>query len=260
MTRKFDPSVLFERYKPDPAFKSDKAELDAVQAGTKAMMAISFPLPYIAAGGEEFVGLVRGALDRGLAVTICNEALPTSRSQPFPCVYVLPLDQTWRISALNAMHETMLVDGPWTLAADAQHSLLLGYTPEQREVWLADVRHRQAAYGCKTVYTLLTEEQRASAVALGKRCLGAASELEGMNLFFHRTHELLKPDAGKLVPKDLTLARVGLDWKVVEPLFGSWEKLKPQRLVTGTITGKLGRQVTEALRTNVEFLTAGGWS
>lgn len=251
--RAFDPAILFERWRPDPAlaaYANDKEELDAVQAGKKAMLLAGFPVDYIAEGGRDFVALLRAAFRRGLAVTLY------SRGEE-PDVYVLPLDQTWRISALNALHETAFVEGRWTLAAEAQVSLLLGYDEAQRDAWLASVRQRQPAYGCLTMYTLLTRAQRARVAAFGHRCFGVATEVEGLELFFHRQHESLKRTAARLVPKGLTLARVGLDWRAAEPIFGSLRRARG--LIRTVLTKRTARTLTRSLRSNVQLLTSAGW-
>lgn len=263
MIRKFDPAVLFERWKSDPrlvAYKTQKAVLDAVAARKKAVLLTGFPISYIAEGGAEFIDLLHEAFDRGLAVTLYNRPIPFPRDRQEPNVYVLPLDQTWRISALNVLRDAAFVDGAWTMAAEAQESQLLGYTSEQRERWLAAFRHRQAAYGCQTMYTLLTDEQRTTVMSLGKRALGPSSELIGRVFFFHRDREALKKNAVKLVPKGLTLARVGFDWRAAERLFGSWKKMKRRGLVKATVTKDFAQVAAESFQSNVQLLSSTGWS
>ncbi len=263
MSRTFNSAILFERWKSDPklvAYKSETAMLDAVQTGKKALLYTGFPISSIADGGEGFIWLLQAAFARGLAVTLFHRAngLPPERIEPN--IYVLPLDQTWRISAVNALWETALVDGPWTDAAERQLSLLLGYTPKQRASWTAAFKHRQAAYGCLTMYTLLSAAQRETVEAVGKRCFGPASALAGMTFFFHRTREVLKKTAAKLVPKGQTLARVGFAWKASDELFGPPKQLKGRGLVKAAISKQFARTATQSLRSNVQFLTSAGWT
>jgi hypothetical protein len=92
----------------------------------------------------------------------------------------------------------------------------------------------------------------------GKRCLGPASAIAGMKLFFHRTAYQTKKPAVRLVPKGLTLARVGLSWKVSRKLFGHLRDW-PRSLVTVKISRRLAVAVNAGLRSNVQFLTTRGW-
>lgn len=263
MVRKFDPSVLFEQQKPDPrleAYKTQSAVLDAVADGRKAVLHTSFPISHIVEGDDEFVDLLHAAFQRGLAVTLYNRSatlLPPHRREPD--VYVLPLDQTWRISALNVLKEAALMEGRWTIAAEAQESQLLGYTAEQLKLWLVNIRQRQAAYGCKTVFTLLTEEQRHATMSLGMRALGPSDDLIGRIFFFHKDREALKKNAVKLVPQGLTLARVGLEWKATKNLFGSLNDMKRRGLVKATVTKDSALDVAESLCSNVQLLSSRGW-
>jgi hypothetical protein len=262
MPRPFDPSVLFERWKQDPTlvpFRTEAAALDAVARRAKGIYQTGVAIGDVAAGSTELVQLLRAAFERGLAVTFVHRpiaALPWD--QQVPDVYVLPLDQTWRISAINALWETAAAEG-WSFAAEAQHSALLGYTPAQRARWLAHVRARQVGYGCLTVYTLLSPAQRATTQGLGKRALGSVRELVGRELFFHRERELLRTDAFARVPRGQTLARVGIDWKLAARLFGAAELRMPRGLARATVTRGLAQRVADGLATHVQLLTRRGW-
>lgn len=111
----------------------------------------------------------------------------------------------------------------------------------------------------KTLYTLLTDEQRTIVVSLGKRALGTSNELIGRTLFFHNTRDALKKTAVKLVPKGLTLARVGVTWKTTERLFGSWKTMK-RGFVKAAITKASAQDVADSFRSNVQLLTPKGWA
>lgn len=94
-------------------------------------------------------------------------------------------------------------------AAEAQASLLFGYTTKQRAAWLAWFRNYQAAYGCNTIYTLLTESQRKLVTSVGRRCFGPASAVDGMTFFFSLQRETTKKNAARMIPKGSVLARAG---------------------------------------------------
>ncbi|MCX5746347.1 MAG: hypothetical protein NT062_28045 [Proteobacteria bacterium] len=235
-------ATLFSPRRPDPKlrpYRDEVAALDAVAAGKKAMLFTSYT------PGARFTALVRAATARGLAVTLHD---PDGSE---PNVYVLPLDQTWRIAALDALRETALVDGNWTLASEALESLLLGYTAAQRARWIEAFRARQAAFSCQTVYALLTREQRDAVTALGHRCFGSPV---GLTLFFHTGEYDVRADAAKRIPKGHTLARVGFDWDVVDALFAD-----KSGIATATITPRTAARAAAAIRSNVQLLTGARW-
>ena len=121
------------------------------------------------------------------------------------------------------------------------------------------MRHERPVQGCNTIYTLMTDEQRDLVVSLGSRCFGPPSAVDGPKFFFRRDYSAMKKDAFRLVPKEYTLARVGLEWKTSEAQFGPWKTLKPHGVVTAVASKKLARRLNASLRSNVEFLTRSGW-
>ena len=257
MPRSFDPSALFVRWKRDPAlvpYKTEAVALDAVARGEKALWQTGFSIAELAGGGAAFTRLLRAAFDRGLAVTFVHRPIASLPwNDQVPEVYVLPLDQTWRISAIDALWQTSA--GAWSEAAEAQQSQLLGYTAAQCEAWLASMRHQQAGFGCLTAYMLLDDHHRRTAVSLGKRALAPASELVGRELFSSR--DLLRPDAFERVPPARTLARVGLAWELDQQLF---VERKPRSVRRCAITPRLAQRVAEGIRTGVQFLSSRGWT
>ncbi|MGE5182917.1 MAG: hypothetical protein ACM31C_12675 [Acidobacteriota bacterium] len=263
MRRKFDAATLFEKHRHDPKlvpYKTLKSVLDAVRSKKKALYFTGFPISCFGSGDPDFGELVHMAVERDLAVLIHNHrnSFPLERQEPD--VFVLPLDQAWRVSALAALNETAFEgERRWSAAAEAQRSHLLGYTAKQRADWLASHRERRPVSGCNTIYTLLTKDQRQTVLDVGKRCFGSADSLDGMHFFFHRQHEYVKRNAASLVPKGLTLARVGLAWKVTWTLFGHFKEWKPRGLVSATISKKLAPTVTAGFESNVQFLTRRGW-
>lgn len=243
VARKLDPATLFERYRA-PASRGERAELDAVAARGKALMVTGV------GDADDLARLQREAFARGLAVVLTESAAG-------PDAFVLHLDQAWRLPALAALREAAFEgDGAWSLAAEAQASLLLGYTAVERAAWLADRRQRSAGYNCLTVYALLDDAARERAAAVGSRCFGAAQDIAGTRLFFHPGRELVRRDAFARVPGGLVLARAGLAWPAADELFGprrSWG--------TGLVEAAIPEGFDQrALRTPVELLTRKGWA
>jgi len=157
--------------------------------------------------------LFERSVDRGLACVLDPDpdSSPTlPRHLEHIRIFILHHDQMWRVPAFHALWTDLFKHGGWSDAAENQCSLLLGYTPRQRVAWMAEQRWRWAAWGCSTLYTLLDAHQKARVLALGHRCLGSPTEVEGLILFMHGRHHDLQRRAAALVPKGLTLARVGL--------------------------------------------------
>ena len=261
MSRKFNPASLFEAWKPDPRlapYPTLRSNLDAVQHGKKGMSSFGFPVGSMIAGDREYVALLREAYARNLVVVLHNRAipgLPFERQEPH--VFIARAEELWRIPAYLTLWDTAFVDGAWSNASEALHSTLLGYTKEQRSYWLARRRRDDAAYTCRTVYSLLTDRQRRAVVSVGKRCFGPAEATQGLALFFPVGDVQLKRNARRLLPRGVTLARAGLAWEASDALFG-----RPRRtrgVVAATVPPKLAQSTNAALRSNVEFLTRSGW-
>ena len=225
----FDPGVLFEttaRYRP--TYSSDEAELDAVRSRRKAMSMFAWSREDLKT--RDFEWLTDQAFERDLTVIL----------DPDHC-FVLHPDQAWRVSALHALWQAAREHGRWTDTAESQMGALLGYSAAQRKRWLADHRWRQPAWGCSTVYALVTSRSRAIT--------------EGMTLFAHARGHVMKRDAARLAPAGVAIARVGL-----EPRFAA-KVLRTRRkhVVSGTVTTRLGRMIDAALRSGVELLGSTGW-
>jgi hypothetical protein len=240
---KFDPSTLFEPWKPGRAkhaYRSPAAELDAVASGAKGMSKFSFPREVLTSRDAEYVEILTLALARDLVVALRRV---NDRSVQ---VYVARAEELWRVPAHHALWETALTGGAWSDAAEMQESFLLGYSAAQRTAWLAEKRDESAAWGAPTVYALLTAAQRKAIEALGKRCF-AAEKLQLM----HPTGSNLRRNARTLVPAGFTLARVALGREMFDALFGKRQRVDvPVEKIAET---------NAALRSNVQFLDRGGW-
>jgi hypothetical protein len=243
---KFQLASLFERWTPSAelvAYPSVEASLDAVRAGKKGMSRFTFP-----AGGPEHRKLLRLAFARDLVVVLENHDV----------VFVVRPAELWRVPAFMTLWNTALVDGTWSNAAENQMSSLLGYTAKQRERWLERHRQWQAAWGCATVYALLGATQRAAVATLGDRTFGPVDELAGVTLFVC-PNGVLKTTALRLVPKGTTLARVGLDWKMFEKLFGT----KPSHglaVRSATLSKRQVIATNAALKSKLQFFDRRGWT
>ena len=259
--RAFELSRLFEA-RPDgdgrrsAPYRTLAAELDAVRSRRKAMSMFPLARPGDDAGDDAHLReLMNAATARGLAVMVYpDELFGLPRGV---CAFVLPLDQAWRVPALLALWQAALEGGPWSDAAERQTSLLLGYGGRERRAWIARTRHRVAAWGARTVYTLLDRAGRRRIDELGRRCFGAAAAIEGMAFFAHERGHALKAHATRLAPAGLAIARAGLDGAAYEALLGA---ARPVRgVVSATADRRSAAAIAAGLRSNVELLGARGW-
>ena len=237
-------------------YRTLAAELEAVRSRRKAMSMFPFARP-----GDDAVddaalrALVNAASARGLAVIVYpDELFGLPRGI---CAFVLPLDQAWRVPALRALWQTALEGGAWSDAAERQTSALLGYGARERRAWMARARHRVAAWGARTIYTLLDRAGRRRVDELGRRCLGPAAAIEGMTWFAHARGHAPKVHAARLAPAGLAIARVGLEGAAYEALLGG---ARPVRgVVSATADRRSAAAIAAGLRSNVELLGARGW-
>src|SRR5690606_20618948 len=113
MRGKFHPKILFGPFawpkNMDP-YASDIDVLDAVRDRKKALLFTAFGFSSIKDDNEGLAALLEAAFDRGLSVVIDNHnwaGLPKQRWEPN--LYVLHLDQAWRVPALKALRDTAFV-------------------------------------------------------------------------------------------------------------------------------------------------------
>ncbi|MCB9560703.1 MAG: hypothetical protein H6709_20510 [Kofleriaceae bacterium] len=258
LTALFEPTAAAPRAAAIP-YRSLDAELDAVRRRAKPIAWFASSRDDLADGGD-VAALIGPALDRGLAAIVH----PDDASGAVPGydgvgVAVLHLDQAWRVQALRALWATALAHGGWTDAAEDQLGALLGYTPAQRAAWLADVRHRQAAWGCTTIYTLLTATQRARVRGLGQRCLGTPADLDGLAVFVHGRGHALRADAHRRIAPGLTIARVGVSRAAAAAIFGPPPARRPRGVVSANVTAEVAATLNAELRSDVQLLGARGW-
>jgi hypothetical protein len=243
--RPFDPARLFAPYR-EPRARSRGSVFDDLVAGRRAVLRSSANIRDIEAGAPYFTELVDAAMDRNLAVVV-----RPARGAPrgVVTVYVLKLDQVWRVPALETLRATAFVDGRWSDAAEQQEQLLFGLSAKERALSLAEERERKAAWTCCTVYTLLSQAERRVVVGFGKRCF--APEVQGMAVFIEGS-QVLKRNALALVPKGFTLARAGLAWTCAWQLFPRGTTELQARVPAGV-------DLNANLVSSVQFLTRTGW-
>ncbi|HWO22161.1 MAG TPA: hypothetical protein VNO30_25535 [Kofleriaceae bacterium] len=258
LPRLFEARLDEDRREAAP-YRTLAAELDAVRARKKAIAMFPLARPGDVPADDAFLrGLVRAAAARGLGVLVDpGEHARLPREARGVTAYALPIDQLWRVPAIAALWTAALEDGRWSDAAERQLGALLGYSARERRIWIAQLRHRIAAWGARTVYALLDRQRRALVEALGRRCLGPAPALEGLPLFVHARGHALRRDAARLAPRGLAIARVALDEPAYARLFGG--RRAARGVIAATAGARTAAAIAAGLRSNVELLTAAGW-
>lgn len=267
-------AALFEA-RPDAGrgaapYRTALDELDAVAAGRKPIAMFPLARPGDEPADDAFLRrLARAAAARGLGVLIePDDGAGGAAGVPgLPpgvrgvTAYALGAGEAWRVPAIAALWKTALEDGPWSDAAERQLSYLLGYGERERRRWIARLRWQIAAWGARTVYVLLDGGARARVEGLGRRCLGAAPELEGLRFFAHARGHALRRDAARRAPPGLAIARVGLAEAAYARLFGDGGgRGRGARGVRSAVAdARAAAAVAAGVRSNVELLTAAGW-
>ncbi|MEO8705462.1 MAG: hypothetical protein ABI867_35855 [Kofleriaceae bacterium] len=247
MTRRFDPATLFTTGRAPRM--SERAELTAVATRRKALSYDATPLPLVA---PRLPALLRVAATSDLAVVVtANTQVPGIIN-----LQLLPLEQSWRILAINTLDETRFLGGDQS-GGERQQSTLFGYSKEQQRSYSEHRQRRSVANGCAAMYVLCDAACRRSVESVGRRCLGPLTE--GMTVFRHPWRPYVKQTARALVPKGLVLGRFGLDWDVMARLFASLPPQRAPQLDRAVITKAQARELAEGMRTNVQFLTRRGW-
>lgn len=248
-------SGLFEEEAPDVV---ETNELERIRSGEKPIAVYSFPRDAVLAAVPEYEGLSSRALDAGLMVVVAEDPLNTSSTHPANsnlCVFVLREDQFWRIQPYLICRST-LAHYPWSDAAEANHSLLLGYTQEQTSAWIAKQRHKRLGWVGKTMYLLMSSQHLQEMESLGRRCF--PSRCGDPIVAVRPPFGVLKRDAHENIPNDLVLGRVAVRGDVFKSLFPR-TSIKSE-LQTAYISDDNVRQINAAIESRIEVYTKSGWA
>ncbi len=261
----FNFARLFERApyskRKRVLYPNMKAHLDGMRSGKKAGLSLfGFPVSYMTERGPDYLELLKLAFERELVVVLHNNSIknvPLERQ--CPNVFVARPEELWRLPAWIALWDTAMFGGTWTDGAEAQASLLLGYTRSERAAWIERMRELRAAYTGLTTYALLSPEQTRRVRSLGQRCFGDADDLSAITLRFKRNDYGLRPNAYRLIPRDLTLARVALVGATFRKLFGDYKTWKRREVIDARVPERLAAEFNRALTSRVHLLTPKGW-
>lgn len=249
--KRFDPRSLFERGRvrrpieghPYPTYL---AELDGAKSGRK-------PMSYGSMWVEELAtrGFATAVFRRSLAISLQGTHHRPGRPRVVN-VFVARPAELWRVPAKLLEWRQPIVDYP-DGSDDAYGSRLFGHTAAQTRRWQAHVRQHDGF----CVYAVLTRDQRRRVAALGQRCFGTVTELQGLTLLY--TSHSLRLDAYECVPAGQVLSRVHMNADLVRDLLGGVEYSKRERFLTVQPSRAQARAIANHQHANVELLTARGW-
>nr|HEX4314497.1 hypothetical protein [Kofleriaceae bacterium] len=245
MPRAFDLAKLLDNRpiwhgQPTP-YRTWPAELAAIAARRKGCAYFTWGADYVTT--REFRELVAEVRAHGLALVVD----PDTRGSGYR-VFVCHATESWRVPAMRALDEAMR-DYGWSEAVEAARSAIIGYTTAQIRDWMAWIRRYDLGLGL-TVYTVFDRARERASRRLGRRCLGDPASLVGTSLLVG--HSPLKARAHARVPRGHRLARFALDSRWASDLFG--------RRPSITVTPAIAARINDAIRSDIQFLTARGWT
>jgi hypothetical protein len=223
-------------------------ELDAVQSRRKAMSVFG---TYAGRMPEFEDEILEQAFVRGLSVFL----VPAAPDRRVISIFVLYPENAWRVLAHAALYEALEQGDGWSRTVEALQSSLFGYTKAQRADWLRMLDRDRPSEGM--VHALLSRAQRRIVTRLGMRSFGPPEVVAELEIFAHPTHSRLKADAYRRVPRGTTLARVAIRGDLHGELF---YRRDPRRVGVHKLTIAQAERFNGAQRTNIQFLTARGWS
>ena len=260
LPNKTDLARFFADEEPVRRYESAVAEISAVQSGQKGISMFSFPKSAIDNNEAAYREVAQATLERGLALTL---RLDPFSSPPREHVYVFSHREVeaWRVPAWLTTRK-LLGQHEWCDGLEALESMLLGYSDEEVDRWIALHRARRASWQGSTVYLLLTRFQEERIVEHGSRSFpnGMPTD-ESLVWFMSRRSRPMRRDAVQQCPPNLRIARVAIDRGSTKALFHP----EGQVAVTGSDIVSSERLLSEAVRLNaalksrIEFLSTEGW-
>jgi hypothetical protein len=120
-------------------------------------------------------------------------------------MYALP-HEAWRIEAYRLMALTAALDWKWSDALERIQGLLLGYTPEQNDSWIAHRNEKGYRWGLQAAYKLLTDTEAALVQKTG--CKAFLSDDDPIRLYLpHFSGGQHDPSAALANYRQMTLAK-----------------------------------------------------
>jgi hypothetical protein len=234
------------------------SELEAVQAGRKAIAMFPLARPGEVPADDAFLRRLLGAATaRGLGVLVEPDAQPPLAGVPRGVIaFAIAPGEGWRVPALAVLWRAARESGAWSDAAERQQSDLLGYSAAERAAWLAELRHRAAGWGARTVYALLDGARVDAIDQLGRRCFGPPAAIEGLVFFVHGRGHPPRRDAARRAPRGFAIARAAIAEPARARLFGG---RTGRGVIEAVATARAAAAIAAGLRSSVELLTARGW-
>jgi hypothetical protein len=233
------------------AWRDLRHELEAIRDGIKAISTWSFPRDLLVsedAYGGPYTDLLELAYELGLNVV----HQPTVRKAI--SVYIARPEQMWRAPAHRMLYEAR--GRGWCERVDGVESMLLGYTDEQVNAWLAARRYRSAGQG-PTVYALISRSSFDELGGLGWRAFLPASFDPSVTVFAPTNVRVIRSDADSIIPADATLVRFSL--RGVAEQLELHASPKADELQRMELFPKDAPRINLALGSTIQWFESGAW-
>jgi hypothetical protein len=249
-----DLSLLLESQSKVAKFCDLEAELVAVRSGQKAMSVFSFERAGV--DDNAYVEVLNAVLQMG--VLAVEHSLKTETDRETLYVFATTYNEMWRVPAYLATR-TVLHKFVWSDTAECLESLLLGYSEAEIAEWISNIRYRRAGWTGRTIYLIMSVDQKKQIEELASRCVGSQTLSDPILAFISRSQAIVKRNAGDLIEEGLVIGRVAVSQEFVRELFGTADRWGENDVISASIDQSLARKLNCALGSNFEFFESGSW-
>jgi hypothetical protein len=253
-----NPEHFFDDVEPRWPYDDFTEEISAVKQGRKAISMFSFPSSAVEANDETYLALVESTLEAGLTLTVRQSPLSLPGHE-YICAFAYREGDAWRVPALLETIRALRQYPPWSDGLEALESTLLGYSQEETAKWIAFHRARQLGWAGRTVYLLMTRDQRQRIIEHGSRSFPNDMPGEMVMWFVSRSRRPIRRDVALQCGPQHAVGRVAIARNSFDTIFLSslkatsadvvWIELPTTRTVLMNVT----------LESKIEFLSPDGW-
>ena len=242
---------LVEPCKFNAPYETLRDELEAVRDRRKGIAFYStFKLDQVADFLDDELAPL--AHEFGLDVILRSKRIGHHK---FVDVYVLHLDQAWRIPANEIMFSGERVQ--WTDDLEFRSSRILGYTEDQIAEWMRLVQVTPRRWGQRTLFFVAERELLKALKPTGFKCLPPTAL--GMRVYYD-VNEMLVPrkNAERLLPFGGSLCRLMISHEHFVELFGVGSSWGRRKILTAQLRDIA--RLNGSLKASIELWANGEWT
>jgi hypothetical protein len=237
---------------------SERDELNALASGAKAMSHFGFRGEDVREPCDEYVEIVKFAIDHGLLVVLHPEVFLREDDLRIEHVKVFVVQRTHldRVGSYLALDHAKR-SYPREYVGSAMSSHLLGYDQDTIDRWIANEHSMSIGHGMTTVYLVLDQRQRALLQPLGFRCFHPDVLGNGTTLYFDSDRQRRIRQDPEL-PPDARVARFGMEHNAMFELFrGKGSVISG--IVTCSATADDVTVLNNSILTKIQIMEDGRW-